>query len=125
MFLVFSHALTAAQRADAKARWGVEAFVALPSELQTSWSNIPPQIEYLDAYLDPIMVWLREQLRAGDVVLVQGDFGATCQVVRRVESLGAVAVHATTRRTVVETHEGNQVIKRSLFEHVAFRRYTS
>jgi hypothetical protein len=124
MFLLFSHALTLAQEADARMRFGIDAFVRLPEDLQRVWSNIPPEIERLDDHLHPIETYLREQIRPGDVALVQGDFGATYRLVRLVESLEAVAVYATTRRTVIETHEGDHVSKRSIFEHVAFRRYT-
>jgi hypothetical protein len=121
--LLFSHTLTDAQKQDAVARYGVEEFVALPEALQKLWSDIPPELESLDAHLAPVEAYVRENVSADDVVLVQGDFGATCRMVSVVKSLGATAVYATTKRIVTEECEGDRVVKRSVFEHVRFREF--
>jgi hypothetical protein len=123
MHLLFSHTLTETQKQDAKVRWGVETFIPLPKALQKLWSRIPPELESLEEYLAPVEAYVRERVGEGDVVLVQGDFGATCRMVGVVKSLGATAVYATTKRIVTETREGDSVVKRSVFEHVRFRAY--
>ena len=123
MFLLFSHKLTASQEADAKKNLRVEEFVYLDEELQKVWSNVPPNLSDLKEYLKPIVEFLKSSLRSGDVVLVQGDFGATCYMARVVKELGGVAVYATTKRDVVEIKVGDKIEKKSIFEHVMFRRY--
>ena len=123
LFLLFSHNLTATQEADAKATLGVTSFVTLPTELQKLWSNVPSGLESLEAYLEDMRVYLHQELKQGDVVLVQGDFGATCSMVRFVKGLGAKAVYATTTRDVVEKVIDDKIVKTSVFKHVRFRVY--
>ena len=123
LFLLFSHTLTTAQETDAKATFGVEEFVFLPSELQTLWSNVPSELEDVSDYLEPLVSYLKEQSEQGDVALVQGDFGATYHMVNEVKSLGLKAVHATTKRNVVEKFVNDKIVKTSVFEHVRFRIY--
>ncbi len=123
LFLLFSHTLTPAQEQDAQDSLGVERFVALPSELQQLWSNIPPDLTALSAYLEPLKAYIREHANAGDVVLIQGDFGGCYEMVNFVKDLGFVAVHSTTKRDVVEKTVNGKVEKFSRFEHVIFRCY--
>ena len=123
MILLFSHTLSQTQKEDAQKCWGVEEFISLPKELQTLWSNIPPQLEEIDKYLEPIRVFLTQNIAKDDIVLIQGDFGATYNIVSFSKSLGAVAVYATTKRNVVEKEIDGKSIKTSVFEHIRFREY--
>ncbi len=123
MFLLFSHTLTQAQKEDAKRSLGAEEFVSLPEDLQKLWSNIPPHIESLQEYLEPVKEFLKQNAKEGDYALIQGDFGACCQMVGFVKSLGVKAVYATTTRNVRERVVNGKVEKFSVFEHVIFREY--
>jgi len=123
MFLLFSHTLTPAQEADAKSTLGVESFVVLPKELQTLWSNIPPNLTELTEYLEPLKVYLHQKAKEGDVTLIQGDFGGCYAMVNFVKSLGLTAVHSTTTRNVKEKVVDGKVVKTSVFKHVLFREY--
>lgn len=123
LFLLFSHTLTDAQEKDAIEHLGVGEFVALPHELQITWSNIPPHLTTLDAYLKPIKAYVRSEAKEGDVFLIQGDFGGCYEMVNFVKSLGLEAVHSTTKRDVEEKTVNGKVEKFSRFEHVIFRKY--
>ncbi len=123
LFLLFSHTLTPTQERDAKESLGVTNFIALPSDLQTLWSNIPPQLRTLDDYLIPLKEYISNESKEGDVVLIQGDFGGCYEMVNYVKSLGLKAVHSTTTRDVVEKTVNGKVEKFSRFEHVIFRLY--
>lgn len=123
MFLLFSHTLTSEQKEDAKGSLGVEEFVMLPSDLQELWSNVPATLDDLSDYLEPLKNYFQNNLQKHDVVLIQGDFGATYVMVNEVKSLGAKAVHATTKRNVLEKSIENKIVKTSVFEHVRFRSY--
>lgn len=120
---IFNHTLTQAQIEDAKGSFGIEEMVPLPEDLQSLWSNLSPDMERLMPYLDPLLSHIDRHISSGDVALVQGDFGATCLVVRHIKARGAIAVYATTRRSVVEKHIDGKVVKTSIFEHVRFREY--
>jgi len=123
MILLFSHKLTEEQIADSKASFGVKEFVVLDTDLQTIWSNIPADLEDLNDYLQPIRDFLTANIQKDDVVLVQGDFGATCAIASFVKSLGGVAVYATTKRDVLEREIDGKIVKTSVFEHVRFRKF--
>lgn len=123
MFLLFSHTITEAQEQDAKSSFGVEEFVGLPAKLQKLWSNVPADLDNVVEYLQPIRDFLIDNMEEDDVVLVQGDFGATCSMASFVKSLGGVAVYATTKRDVIEKEVAGKIVKTSVFEHVRFRRF--
>jgi len=120
---IFNHSLTPKQKQDAINSFGVTEFVQLPESLQTLWSNIPPDLNDISTYLEPLKKYLQKVIKLNDIVLVQGDFGATCQIATFVKSLGAKAVYATTKRDVVEIKKGDKIEKKSIFEHVKFREY--
>jgi len=123
MFLLFSHKLTDSQEADAKNSLGVSEFVYLNENLQELWSNIPPDMADIKGYLEPLVEFLKYSLSREDIVLVQGDFGATCYISKVLKELGGVPVYATTKRDVVEIKVGDKIEKKSVFEHVMFREY--
>jgi hypothetical protein len=76
----------------------VTCFNPAPEKIQTIWSQIPPDAERLDPVLLPDKTWLEQQAVKGDLVLIQGDFGATVLMVNYALSLGLVPVYATTQR---------------------------
>lgn len=122
LFLLFSHALTSAQADEAARRFGVERFVPLPGDLQALWSHIPPELETLEDYLQPVQAWLRREAEAGDCLLLAGDFGAVCHMVDFGKSHELVPVYATSKRIAIETKQPDgSVLKQSCFEHVRFR----
>jgi hypothetical protein len=82
LFLLFSHTLTPKQATDAKNSLGVEIFLNLPENLKTLWGNVPPDVDLdFDKYLQPIKDFLVQEAKEQDIILVQGDFGATFQIV--------------------------------------------
>ena len=123
LFLLFSHTLTSEQVDDAKKTFGVEEFVELPLQLQELWSNVPSELEDVSNYLSPLITYIQEQSLRGDVVLIQGDFGATYHMVNVVKTLGLKAVYSTTKRNVLEKKIEGKIVKTSIFEHVRFRIY--
>ena len=81
MILVFSHELTATQTDDAKESLGVFNFIKMPQTLQDKWSNVLPELSDLDEFITDFEKFIKTNMKMGDVVLVQGDFGATYGVV--------------------------------------------
>lgn len=122
-FLLFSHTLTPSQIADAEASLGVRVadLRSMPEDLQRRFSNVPPELETLDAWLQPLHDWLRQQAHPSDYALVQGDFGAVVNLVAFCHEIGLRPLYSTTeRRVVVETETG---LKTSIFNHVRYRFY--
>jgi hypothetical protein len=123
MFLIFSHKLTNKQLEDARKN-NIGSFFYLPAQLQNIWSNIRPDGDLPVSDLDRIVDWIDANSGEGDFALVQGDFGATYYIVNRCFQMGLVPVYSTTKRIASEESiSANEVGRRSVFEHVNFRRY--
>lgn len=123
-FLIFNHELTPAQRADATISLGVTQVAELPAALKRLWEQIPPDLDALGAYLEPIRRWLADQAQKGDYVLIQGDFGATYILVNAAFEMGLIPVYSTTERlaTEIRNDDGSmETIHR--IKHVSFRKY--
>lgn len=124
LFLIFNHQFTPQQDADARASLGVERVETMPTEIRQIWGNVPPDLSEIGGYLTPVKDWLAGHSRAGDFVLIQGDFGATCLMVRFALELGLIPVYSTTRREAIEEHQTDGSVRMTHhFRHVRFRRY--
>ena len=117
--ILTSHKLVEEQIVDAKDRYGVQEFVYLPTELQSLWSNVPADLDSLENYSKPLKSWLEDVTHQGDVVMIQGDFGLSYNLIDYAKSLGLVTVYATTKRDSVE----KDGVKISIFKHIRFREY--
>jgi len=124
IYLIFSHKLTSEQEKDLRQNWQVENFIGLPEHLQELWSNIPPDLPELNRYLEPIKHWLKENARSGDLVLIQGDFGAVYIMVNYAFELRLIPVYATTERLIKkEISSKGEVALNRIFRHKIFRVY--
>ncbi len=120
MFVLISHPMTDMQRKDAIRRYGVERFIFLDTSL---WSQIPADAKSVLPYLAELEKSLEREADSGDILFVQGDFGATCAMVQWAFAKGMVPVYATTKRDAAEKVEGDRVVTTRVFKHVRFREY--
>ena len=120
MFVLISHNLTEEQKDQALRVFGVENIVNIADD---AWSSINPSDENI---LDALSVYKKElmlEANAGDVLLVQGDFGATYNMINFAKNIGLKTIYATTKRVVQELiMDGKSVTKRE-FKHEKFREY--
>lgn len=123
MLLLFSHGLTAIQQEDAQKSLRVDTFIPLPDELKEQWANIPADIKDISRHIEPMKQFVTTHARQGDIVLIQGDFGATYSMVKFAFDQGYKPVYATTKRESTEVLNEGKLIKTSVFEHVMFRMY--
>jgi len=115
-----SHTITVQQKADAKKTLNVQHFIVLPTDL---WSQIPVGSESVESSLLQLKIQLLSQANPGDLLLVQGDYGATFNMVQFAKEIGLVPVYATSRRNVYEVVEGEKITTVREFQHVRFREY--
>ena len=120
LFALINHTLTREQEEGARKNLNIDKFINI---VDASWSDIDPSeksvIKFVEAYKDK----LRSQAKAGDVLLVQGDFGATYNMIRFAKNMGLIAVYATTNRIVSEQVENGKVVIKREFKHARFREY--
>jgi len=124
VFLLFSHRLTPQQLDELKDKYKVDKIVYLPTELQHIWSNIPPELPSIKHHLQDLLNWLKQNSSPGDLVLVQGEFGAVFILVSFCMKEGLVPIYATTKREVSEKNldDGTVQVNRK-FSHVRFREF--
>jgi len=124
LIVIFNHALTDDQIEDARRTLAIHEIILPPEAMNRVWSQIPADLEGLDAYLDGVRAWLAASARPGDFVLVQGDFGATYLLVRFSLQSGYIPVYSTTTRQANEQRlPGGEVRMTHDFRHRIFRRY--
>jgi len=124
LILLFNHHLTPDQEFDAREKLSIMKVVEPPEPLRALWANVPPDLDELDAYLEPIKQWLLDHARPDDCVLVQGDFGATYLLVNFALECGLVPVYSATEREATEEPQPDGSIKLShRFLHKRFREY--
>lgn len=120
LFMLMNHALTQEQEEDARKNLDVGKFVNIADAM---WSDIDPSeksvIKIVEIYKDR----LRSQAKVGDVLLVQGDFGATYNMIRFAKKMDLITVYATTNRIVSEQVENGKVVIKREFKHARFREY--
>jgi D-arabinose 1-dehydrogenase-like Zn-dependent alcohol dehydrogenase len=124
LFLLFNHTITNAQMNDAKNSMEIDKVIEMPHDIKAIWSNIPPDLECLCGYLEPVKTWLAMTAKPGDYVLIQGDFGATYLAVRFAFKQGLIPVYSTTHRHAEEQLQQDGSIRvLHRFEHCMFRKY--
>ena len=120
LFTLINHTLTSEQEEDASKNLNVDKFINIADVM---WSDIDPSeksiIKFVEVYKDK----LKKQAKVGDVLLVQGDFGATYNMIRFAKNMGLIVVYATTNRIVSERVENGKVVIKREFKHARFREY--
>jgi len=124
IILIFSHKLTDEQIESAKTELNINKFIYLESELQELWSNIPPEMESIKEYFQPICSFIKDNAEKGDYVLIHGDFGAVYQMVNYALQIGLIPIYSTTERIANEKKMDNNSVKlEHSFRHRMFRKY--
>ena len=124
LFVIMNHELTQAQQDDAVATLGVKTFIFLSPELSQLWCAIPPELEVLKEYLQPIKKWLCHNGNSGDYALIQGDPGGCFILANYCLARSIVPVYSTTKREAVEQKMSDSMVKMvRVFKHIKFRKY--
>ncbi|SFM74032.1 CRISPR-associated protein Csx20 [Thermodesulforhabdus norvegica] len=123
-FVILSHELTEDQKEELLKIWGVSRIVLMPDEIRRNWEDISPEGESVEDEVATVMEWLEAESYPGDVVVVQGEYGATLHVAIRARELGLVPVYSTTRRELKESKlPDGSVHQERIFRHVRFRKF--
>ena len=120
--LVFSHQLTENQEKELIEKYEVKKIESLPNELQNMWSNVLIKKDYKEN-LEKIKEFVKENFSKGDIILIQGNWGYTYNLVKWSIENGLIPVYSYTERNVEEIKDGETVKKISYFKHVKFIRY--
>lgn len=122
LYLLFSHQITERQIKEAR-EFGINEIYHLPDNIKAIWSQIPPDLPDIIAFIEPVKEWIASVAKEGDYIIIQGDFGAAYHMVGWAFSKGLIPLYATTTRKVIKTREGEKISTKRVFEHVRFRHY--
>lgn len=120
--LVFSHQLTENQEKELIEEYGVKQIESLPEGLQNMWSNVSIKKDYKEN-LEKIKEFVKENFSKKDIILIQGNWGYTYNLVKWSIENGLIPVYSYTERNVEEIKDGESVKKISYFKHVKFIEY--
>ena len=120
MFVLINHNLTQEQKSQALKVFGVEDIINITDD---TWSNINPADENILYALNTYKKELMLEAEAGDILLVQGDFGATYNMINFAKNIGIKTIYATTKRVVQELIIDGKSVTRREFKHEKFREY--
>ena len=120
--LVFSHQLTENQEKELIEEYGVKDIESLPGELQNMWSNVSINKDYKEN-IEKIKNFVKKKFGKGDIILIQGNWGYTYNLVKWSIGNELIPVYSYTERNVEEIKDGETVKKISYFKHVKFIKY--
>lgn len=120
LFILMNHALTPEQEEDARKNLNIAKFVNIADP---NWGDIDPSEKSIIKTVEIYKDILKSQAKESDVLLVQGDFGATYSIVNFAKKMGLITVYATTKRIVSEYIEDGKVVTKREFKHARFREY--
>ena len=124
IFTLINHILTQRQLKELNQLYGADCKIIYPpQDIKDYWAQVPPLPILEDNQICEITQWL-EQANKGDVLLVQGDFGATFTIVDYALKKGLIPIQSVTKRVETEEYDGEKVFKHYIFMHECFRKYT-
>ena len=124
LFLLFSHTITVAQEKQARQELGVKRIISPPDSIRSLWAALPPETSSLSPVIEPVISWLESNSKAGDYVLIHGDFGACYLLVQYCLDMGRIPLYSTTERKAIETRQDNGTVQLThTFCHVRYREY--
>jgi len=120
MFVLINHNLTQEQKDQAIKSFDIDYIINITDD---TWSNINPVDENILYALNTYKKELMLEAEAGDILLVQGDFGATYNMINFAKNIGIKTIYATTKRVVQELIIDGKSVTRREFKHEKFREY--
>lgn len=123
VLILTNHQTDSEQILDLRKNWSVECVIYPPADLKTLWGSVPPERESVDDFVFPVLSWLNSVYSPGDLVWVQGEWGATVSVLNWCKTYDCRAIYSTTKRVATEVKNLNGVFLTHVFKHVRFRLY--
>ena len=120
--LLFSHQLTDNEEKELIKDFEVKKIVSLTSELQEMWSNVSIKKNYMEN-LKKIKEYIKNNFNKNDVMLIQGNWGYTYNLVKWSIDNELILVYSYTERNVEEIKDEENVKKISYFKHIKFIEY--
>lgn len=124
MLVLLSHQLTGDQIQSIYNDLMLDDIIYLPEELKNLWSNIDPNIVSISELLIPFKNWIDITATQGDYIVIQGDMGATYNMINYAFDKKLIPCYTTTKRVTIDEQGINGTVNLTKqFKHVRFRVY--
>ena len=97
IILLFSHTLTEPQIKELKENWNCNEIIYMSDELKNNWMNVSDNTD-----INQFKKFLLDNLRKGDYVLIQGEWGLTYNMINFAKENNFIPLYAGTTRNVNE-----------------------
>jgi len=121
-YILLNHTLTPKQAQELKENFNSTNIIMPPQKISDFWQQIPTDAEIGEELLKPVLEWL-SVMQNGDILIIQGEFGATFALVGLALEKGVKVLHSVTERIATESRNGELVERNYVFEHKRFREY--
>lgn len=119
---LLNHRLTDNQIQELKINWNCNEIIYPPESISLFWAQIPDK-DISQDLLQPVVDWVKNVSHSDDLIIVQGEFGATYALVSWCFDHDLIPVHSVTKRVAEEEREGETVFRSYVFKHIRFRKY--
>lgn len=120
-FWLLNHEPTASQEKELADKYNCSIKFP-PAELSAIWAAIPAQEKLELDMLRPFLTWF-DEMREGDIAVVQGDMSATYYIVSKLIKNKRRVFCSAAMRVSEERSSGEVVVKTNYFRHICFREY--
>lgn len=120
---MLNHELTPMQIKELEHVFFVSCIVYPDNYLNSLWAGIPTVQALTADDLSPFTLWIDENSHSKDLIIIQGEFGASFFLIEYAFSKGLIPLHSVTKRVAHETKEDETIIRTYTFQHICFRRY--
>lgn len=120
-YCLLNHELTDLQIVELKNDYSLTDIIYPNEDIKKLWMQLP-FVDYTKSFFSRILKWL-DNTTKGDVLIIQGEFGATFALVDYCLNKSLIPIHSVTKRVAKERRDGEKVHREYEFEHIRFRRY--
>jgi hypothetical protein len=120
LFVLMNHNILDSQIKEAKEALNIGEIIILSNE---AWANVDPLKNSILSDVAQYKNRLLNESSRGDYLLVQGDFGATYNMVCFAFKHELIPIYATTQRKAYERITEGKIITTREFIHARFRLY--
>ena len=123
-FIILNHLLTKTQESELRSEFEVERIIEMPEVFKEIWGGISAQNDLFNSGVRDIIEWLKIDSQPSDVVVVQGEWGASFLIVDFCFCNKLIPLYASSERLYEQKDLKDGRVKRThIFKHVRFKRY--
>ena len=120
---LLNHKLTKVQLFELENTFGISEVVYPNYAIQGAWADIPTTPTLTKDNLKPFVEWMLKNAQRDDIVILQGEFGASFYLIECAFENDLIPIHSVTKRIAKEGSHDETIVRTYVFTHICFRKY--